>query len=105
MAHRYHRGIHETDAIALAKGMEFHEKHHVEEHTLHEFNKTVIRNSFRETAGQVLTYRPRWNQGIGSEKNIDTDPVITASFWIWRQIHLAEHKFNCKKSYIRSGKV
>ena len=56
MAYRYHRGIHEADAAALAKAMEFHEEHHVEEHAGHEFNEAVIRNGIGETAGQVLTY-------------------------------------------------
>ncbi len=56
MAYWYHRGIHKTDAAALAEALNLHEEHHVEEHAGHEFDKTVIRNGIREIAGQVLTY-------------------------------------------------
>lgn len=56
MAHGYHRGVHKTDAAAFAKALKLHEKHHVEEHAGHEFDKAVVRNGIRKTTGQVLTY-------------------------------------------------
>lgn len=56
MAHGYHCGIHEADAVALAKAAELHKEHHVEEHAGHEFNEAVIRNGIRKIIGQMLTY-------------------------------------------------
>lgn len=56
VAHRYHRGVHKTDAAALAKALKLHEEHHVKEHAGHEFDKAVVRNGIRKTAGQVPAY-------------------------------------------------
>lgn len=56
MAHGDHRRVHETDAAALAKALNLHEEHHVEEHAWHEFNEAVIRNGIWKIIGQMLTY-------------------------------------------------
>lgn len=56
MTHRYHRRVNETDSAALAKALNLHKEHHVEEHARHEFHKAVIRHGVRETAGQMLLY-------------------------------------------------
>ena len=42
VTYRNHRAVNERYACTLAEGMEFHEQHHLEEHTGHEFHKTVI---------------------------------------------------------------
>ena len=34
--------------VHFTEGMEFHEQHHLEEHTGHEFHKTVIGDGSRE---------------------------------------------------------
>ena len=48
VTYRNHRAVNERYACTLAEGMELHEQHHLEEHTGHEFHKTVIGDSSRE---------------------------------------------------------
>lgn len=56
VAHRYHRGVHETDAAALAEALKFHEEHHVKEDAWSQFHKPIIRDSIREIAGKMLPH-------------------------------------------------
>ena len=48
VAYRNHRAVNERYACTPAEGMELHEQHHLEEHTGHEFHKTVIGDGSRE---------------------------------------------------------
>ena len=48
VTYRNHRAVNERYACTSAEGMELHEQHHLEEHTGHEFHKTVIGDSSRE---------------------------------------------------------
>lgn len=54
MAHRYHGGVHKAYSAAFSKGLEFHEKHHVQKHARHEFNEAVVRHGIRKVTGEVL---------------------------------------------------
>ena len=56
VANGHHRGIHETDAAALAEAAEFHEEHHVEEHAGHELHEAVVRDGIGKITGKMLTY-------------------------------------------------
>ncbi len=56
VAYRYHRRVHETDAATLAEALKFHEEHHVEEHTGHELNETVVRDGIGKIAGEMSLY-------------------------------------------------
>ena len=42
VAHRYHGGVHKADAATLAKTLELHEEHHVEENAWSQFYEAVI---------------------------------------------------------------
>ena len=48
VTYRIHRAVNERYACTPAEGMELHEQHHLEEHTGHEFHKTVIGDGSRE---------------------------------------------------------
>ncbi len=48
VTYRNHRAVNERYACTPAEGMELHEQHHLEEHTGHEFHKTVIGDGSRE---------------------------------------------------------
>ena len=48
VTYRNHRAVNERYACTPAEGMELHEQHHLEEHTGHEFHKTVIGGGSRE---------------------------------------------------------
>ena len=48
VTYRNHRAVNERYTRTPAEGMEFHEQHHLEEHTGHEFHKTVIGDGSRE---------------------------------------------------------
>ena len=48
VTYRNHRAVNERYACTPAEGMELHEQHHLEEHTGHEFHKTVIGERSRE---------------------------------------------------------
>ena len=48
VTYRNHRAVNERYACTPAEGMELHEQHHLEEHTGHEFHKTVIGEGSRE---------------------------------------------------------
>ena len=48
VTYRNHRAVNERYACTPVEGMELHEQHHLEEHTGHEFHKTVIGDGSRE---------------------------------------------------------
>ena len=48
VTYRNHRAVNERYACTLTEGMELHEQHHLEEHTGHEFHKTIIGDGCRE---------------------------------------------------------
>ena len=50
-----HRAVNDRYACTLAEGMEFHEQHHLEEHTGHEFHKAVIGEGSREFMPELPT--------------------------------------------------
>ena len=55
VTYRNHRAVNERYACTPAEGMELHEQHHLEEHTGHEFHKTVIGDGSREFMPEPLT--------------------------------------------------
>ncbi|GAB6977291.1 hypothetical protein JCM15124A_22000 [Prevotella falsenii] len=55
MTYRNHRAVNERYACTPAEGMELHEQHHLEEHTGHEFHKTVIGHGSREFMSEPPT--------------------------------------------------
>ena len=48
VTYRNHRTVNERYTCTFAEGMEFHEQHHLKEHTGHEFYKTIIGDGCRE---------------------------------------------------------
>jgi len=50
----YHCAVNECYTRTLAEGIEFHEQHHLKEHSWHEFNEAVIGNR----VGKILTQHP-----------------------------------------------
>ena len=48
VTYRNHRTVNERYTCTFAEGMEFHEQHHLKEHTGHEFYKTIIGDGSRE---------------------------------------------------------
>ena len=48
VTYRNHRTVNERYTCTFAEGIEFHEQHHLKEHTEHEFYKTVIGDGSRE---------------------------------------------------------
>ena len=55
VTYRNHRTSNKRNTCALAKGIELHEKHHLEEDTEHEFHKTVIGDGSREFMPEPAT--------------------------------------------------
>lgn len=55
VTYRNHRAVNERYACTPAEGMDLHEQHHLEEHTGHEFHKTVIGDGSREFMPEPLT--------------------------------------------------
>ena len=55
VTYRNHRAVNERYACTLTEGMELHEQHHLEEHTGHEFHKTVIGHGSREFMPEPAT--------------------------------------------------
>ena len=55
MTYRNHRAVNERYTCTPTEGMELHEQHHLEEHTGHEFHKTVIGDGSREFMPEPLT--------------------------------------------------
>ena len=48
VTYRNHRAVNERYTCTPAEGMELHEQHHLEEHTGHEFHKTIIGDGSRK---------------------------------------------------------
>ena len=48
VTYRNHRTVNERYTCTFAEGIEFHEQHHLKEHTGHEFHKTIIGDGSRE---------------------------------------------------------
>ena len=48
VAYGYHCTVNKRYTRAFTEGIELHEQHHLEEHTGHEFYKTIIENQSRE---------------------------------------------------------
>ena len=55
VTYRNHRAVNERYACTPAEGMELHKQHHLEEHTGHEFHKTVIGDGSREFMPEPAT--------------------------------------------------
>jgi hypothetical protein len=55
VAYGNHRGVHETDARALAEGREVEEKHHLEEHPALQLDKAVVGHSIGEIRPEMLS--------------------------------------------------
>ena len=55
VTYRNHRAVNERYTRTPAEGMEFHEQHYLEEHTGHEFHKTVIGDGSREFMPEPAT--------------------------------------------------
>ena len=53
MTYRNHGAVNETDAETYYKSIKFHENHQLEEHTGHEFYKTVVCNGSWEIVHQI----------------------------------------------------
>ena len=55
VTYRNHRAVNERYACTLTEGIELHEQHHLEEHTGHEFYKTIIGDGSREFMPEPAT--------------------------------------------------
>ena len=50
----YHCAVNECYTRTLAEGIEFHEQHHLKEHSWHEFNEAVIGNRVGKILGSSV---------------------------------------------------
>ena len=55
VTYRNHRTVNERYTCTFAEGIELHEQHHLEEHTGHEFYKTIIGDGSREFMPEPAT--------------------------------------------------
>lgn len=55
VVYRNHCTVDKRNPRAFAKGIEFHEHHHLEENTWHEFHKTIVGNGVRKLLSELST--------------------------------------------------